>query len=99
MFQSWCISTGISSLCSTHTRYSFIHRCCFCMVLLSVVLMLVLSMYAWCECNCIRPILRVPNLAIHLNRGVNQDGFQFNQQTHVLPVLATAAKAYVTLHV
>jgi len=37
-----------------------------------------------------RPILRVPSLAIHLNREVNTAGFKFNLQTQLLPVLATA---------
>ncbi len=30
--------------------------------------------------------MRVPNLAIHLNRGVNQDGFKFNVQSELVPV-------------
>ncbi|CAJ2644444.1 unnamed protein product [Trifolium pratense] len=38
------------------------------------------------------PIMRVPSLAIHLDRGVN-DGFKVNTQTHLLPILATSLKA------
>ncbi|GAB2289403.1 hypothetical protein Dimus_023713 [Dionaea muscipula] len=38
------------------------------------------------------PIMRVPTLAIHLDRGVN-DGFKPNTQTHLNPVLATSVKA------
>jgi len=40
-----------------------------------------------------RPILRLPTLAIHLNREVNDKGFIFNKQTHLLPVIATAVAA------
>ncbi|GAV68233.1 Peptidase_M18 domain-containing protein [Cephalotus follicularis] len=39
------------------------------------------------------PIMRIPTLAIHLDRGVNTDGFKLNTQTHLLPVLATSIKA------
>jgi aspartyl aminopeptidase len=39
-----------------------------------------------------RGILRIPNLAIHLNREVNEKGFQFNTQTNLLPFLATTIK-------
>ncbi|KAE8123944.1 hypothetical protein FH972_018859 [Carpinus fangiana] len=37
------------------------------------------------------PIMRIPTLAIHLDRGVN-DGFEVNTQSHLLPVLATSIK-------
>ena len=30
---------------------------------------------------------RVPTLAIHLNRTVNKDGFKFNAEKHLAPVL------------
>ncbi|XP_060183826.1 probable aspartyl aminopeptidase isoform X3 [Lycium barbarum] len=36
-----------------------------------------------------RPLLRVPTLAIHLNRTVNQDGFKPNLETQLIPLLAT----------
>ncbi|XP_071685519.1 probable aspartyl aminopeptidase [Rutidosis leptorrhynchoides] len=38
------------------------------------------------------PIMRIPTLAIHLDRGVNE-GFKVNTQTHLAPVLATSVKA------
>ncbi|KAK1436734.1 hypothetical protein QVD17_02516 [Tagetes erecta] len=38
------------------------------------------------------PIMRIPTLAIHLDRGVN-DGFKVNTQSHLAPVLATSVKA------
>lgn len=38
------------------------------------------------------PIMRIPTLAIHLDRGVN-DGFKANTQTQLVPVLSTAIKA------
>ena len=36
------------------------------------------------------PLLRIPHLAIHLDRGVNE-GLQLDKQRHTAPVLATAA--------
>jgi aspartyl aminopeptidase len=33
-----------------------------------------------------RPLLRIPNLAIHLNRQVNTDGLKLNPQEHLAPV-------------
>lgn len=35
-----------------------------------------------------RPVLRVPSLAIHLNRDVRKDGLQLNDQKHLVPVVA-----------
>lgn len=39
-----------------------------------------------------RPMLRVPNLAIHLQRDVNKEGVRLNPQTHMVPVLGLAGK-------
>src|SRR5258708_1063071 len=39
-----------------------------------------------------RPIARIPNLAIHLNRNVNTDGLVVNQQKHLAPVLGLHTK-------
>ena len=36
-----------------------------------------------------RPILRVPQLAIHLDREINEKGLQLNKQVHLSPVLGT----------
>ncbi|KAL1544440.1 aspartyl aminopeptidase [Salvia divinorum] len=38
-----------------------------------------------------RPLLRVPTLAIHLDRTVNTDGFKPNLETQLIPLLATEA--------
>ena len=40
-----------------------------------------------------RPIMRIPMLAIHLQRDIHSAGFKPNLQTNFAPVLATAAKA------
>ena len=34
-----------------------------------------------------RPLLRIPNLAIHLQRGVNQEGLKLNPQQHLVPLM------------
>jgi aspartyl aminopeptidase len=34
-----------------------------------------------------RPVARVANLAIHLNRGVNKDGVVLNEQKHLVPII------------
>jgi aspartyl aminopeptidase len=34
-----------------------------------------------------RPLLRVPNLAIHLNRAIQQEGLKLNAQQHLVPVV------------
>ena len=38
------------------------------------------------------PLLRVPSLAIHLNRDVNSEGLKLNAESHLAPVLATAVR-------
>ena len=35
---------------------------------------------------CERPLLRIPQLAIHLNRDVNEKGLQLNKQRHLPPI-------------
>ncbi|MEZ4294191.1 MAG: M18 family aminopeptidase [Polyangiaceae bacterium] len=40
-----------------------------------------------------RPVCRVPNLAIHLNRGVNNDGLVLNAQKHLTPILGLGKEA------
>jgi aspartyl aminopeptidase len=39
-----------------------------------------------------KPIMRIPTLAIHLDRAVNTEGFKFNFETQLSPVLATEVK-------
>ncbi|KAJ7544885.1 hypothetical protein O6H91_09G097500 [Diphasiastrum complanatum] len=43
--------------------------------------------------NIKEPILRIPTLAIHLDRDVKEQGFKFNTQNQLIPVLATSIKA------
>ncbi len=38
------------------------------------------------------PLLRLPNLAIHMNRGVNDDGLKLNKQTELPLILAMLAQ-------
>ena len=39
-----------------------------------------------------KPTMRIPMLAIHLNRDISTKGFELNKQTHLVPVLASAVK-------
>ncbi|KAJ3129732.1 hypothetical protein HK100_008456 [Physocladia obscura] len=39
------------------------------------------------------PILRIPTLAIHLDSSVRSEGFKFNNETQLTPVLALASKS------
>jgi aspartyl aminopeptidase len=41
----------------------------------------------------VRPVARVPNLAIHLNRGVNRDGLVLNEQKHMVPIVGLGREA------
>ncbi len=46
--------------------------------------------------NIDRPLLRVPQLAIHLDRAVNTDGLKLDKQRHLQPIWgmsATSARA------
>ena len=39
------------------------------------------------------PILRIPSLAIHLNREVNTEGMKLNAESHLAPILCSVLKA------
>lgn len=39
-----------------------------------------------------RPVLRIPSLAIHLNRELNQEGLKLNAQQHMVPVVGLSEK-------
>ncbi len=39
------------------------------------------------------PLLRIPQLAVHLDRGVNSEGLVLNPQNHLVPVLGTVESA------
>jgi len=43
-----------------------------------------------------RPLLRIPNLAIHLNRTVNSEGLLLNAQSHMVPVLGLSGSDQLT---
>lgn len=43
-----------------------------------------------------RPVARVPNLAIHLNRGVNKDGLVLNEQKHLVPIIGLGKEGALT---
>ena len=46
----------------------------------------------WLQVKIEEPIMRIPMLAIHLNRDIGTEGFKPNKQTHCVPVLATVIK-------
>ena len=43
-----------------------------------------------------RPLVRIPNLAIHLNRTVNSEGLLLNAQSHMPPILGLAGGEQTT---
>ena len=45
-----------------------------------------------------RPVCRIPNLAIHLQRTVNKDGLVLNAQTQLSPMLSLSGKDKAPLH-
>jgi aspartyl aminopeptidase len=41
----------------------------------------------------VRPVARVANVAIHLNRGVNKEGLVLNEQKHLVPIVGLGREA------
>uniref|UniRef100_I1R544 Aspartyl aminopeptidase n=1 Tax=Oryza glaberrima TaxID=4538 RepID=I1R544_ORYGL len=41
------------------------------------------------------PVMRIPTLAIHLDRNISSEGLKINNQNHLVPVLATSVKALI----
>ena len=39
-----------------------------------------------------KPLLKIPNLAIHLNRTVNDEGFKFNKEEQLVPIISSVVK-------
>ncbi|CAL9058815.1 probable aspartyl aminopeptidase isoform X1 [Musa acuminata AAA Group] len=50
--------------------------------------------YSHCLVRIEEPILRIPTLAIHLDRSVTE-AFKFNTHSHLIPVLATSVKGEI----
>ncbi|GAM18899.1 hypothetical protein SAMD00019534_020740 [Acytostelium subglobosum LB1] len=40
-----------------------------------------------------RSLLKIPSLAIHLDRSVNTDGFKYNTQNHLVPIIASQVES------
>lgn len=44
--------------------------------------------------NIVKPVMRIPTLAIHLDRSISTEGFKFNTELQLLPILATEHKEH-----